>query len=213
MIADKLLVISSLLLAMSLVGVKGKTNSKAKKEAEEGSSKGEGRATILYQYSDVQVGASITAEVPVSIKRDEVFPDKWQVRGSKRTTCSSLGQRAYSDGSMRSIRRDFEVRIYFDGELVPVYEEGESSCQFQVRNFFVNDMVENKSYGNPPLNYKDLFESGSAFDVYGALPEKYWIFDKYNRVVHVPRPEDQNLKAIITDIHWPGEMREGCRWD
>ena len=213
MIADKVLMISSILLALSLVGVKGKASSRTKEEREDEFSCEMGKATIRYEYADERVGASICAEVPVTIKRDEVFRDKWLVRGSQKTTCSTRGKKLNPNGSPHSIQRDFEVRIYFDGELVPVSDEGELSSQFKLKNFFVSDLADNQSYGNPPLNYKELFETASAYEVYGALPEKDWVFDKYNRVVHVPRPEDQNLKAMVTDIEWPGQMREVCRWD
>ena len=215
MIADKLFVISSLLLALSLVNIKSKAAPHGRDEVDEESAGDEGKATIRYEYTDLKEGDQaflISAEVPVTIKRDEVFPDKWQVRGSQQTTCSTRGQALNPDGSPRSIHRDFEVRLYFDGELVTLYDEGEPSSQIKVKNFFVSDIVENQRYGNPPLDYKELFQPASAYEVYGALPEKEWTFDKYNRVVHVPRPEDQNLKAMVSEIQWPREMRENCKW-
>jgi hypothetical protein len=205
--------ISSILLALSLVGIKSKPASSAREETDDEKAGPEGKATIRYEYLDVREGASITAEVPLTITRDEVFPDQWQVRGSKRTTCSTRGQFISMDGSPRSIRREFEVRIYFDGVLTTAWDEGEPSCKFQLKNFFVTDIYENKAYENPPLNYKDLFEAGSAYPEYGALPEKDWVFDKYNRAVHVPRPESQTLKAIIQEVQWPQEMREDYRWE
>ena len=213
MIADKVLMISSILLAMTLVGAKNKANSRAQDETEEESSQGEGRATILYEYSDVKEGAwalSIKAEVPVTIKRDLNSPEKWGVRGSTQTTYYTQGQTENPDGSPCYLSCDFNLRIYFDGELINLPGEGP---QFQVKNFFVSDIDEDKGYGNPPMNFKDSFGPASALTVYGALPERKWIFDQDNRAVTLPRPEGQTFKATIKDIRWPKDMREVSRWD
>jgi hypothetical protein len=196
---NNLMMIASLLLVLSLVGRKSKAAPRSQEKTDQVSSGAEGKATICYEYSHIQENdwtSSISAEVPVTIKRDEVFPEKWYVRGSKRTTYAAQGQTSDPDGFPASISRDVEVRIFFDGELITGYDEGEPSCQFHLKNFFVTD----------------LFQPASAYDGNGALPEKDWIFDQYNRVVHVPRSEDQNLKAMITDIQWPLEMREVCKW-
>ena len=205
--------ISSILLAMTLVGAKNKANSRAQDETEEESSGGEGRATILYEYSDVKEGAwalSIKAEVPVTIKRDLNSPEKWGVRGSTQTTYYTQGQTANPDGSLCHVSCDFKIRIYFDGELINTPEKGP---QFQIKNFFVNDENDIESYRNPPVNIKDSFKPASALTVYGALPERKWIFDQNNRAVTLPRPEGQTFKATIKDIQWPRDMRAVSKWD
>jgi hypothetical protein len=212
-IPDKLLMISTILLAYSLVGCKGKTNSKAQKEAEEESSEGEGTATILYEYSDVQEGAwalSISAEVPVTIKRGEGFPEKWQVRGSEKATYYTRGQTLNPDGSPGFISCDFEVRIFFDGCLT---NRSDNECQFQVKNFFIKDQNDFERDGSYPTKSKDICDPASALILYGALPERDWVFAKDNRVVNLPRPEGQIFKATIKDIHWPEDMNKVNIWD